>query len=225
MVESWRVFLYPIGFLAQIAFTGRFFLQWLDSERRGKSVVTSTFWQISLFGNLIMYVHSLIQMQFHVCLAQALNGVLAWRNIDLMRAGGPRWTLRSIPWLLAISSLATVVLFFLEDWLCGGGTSWFRVPTFFQKPAQSVSLGWNVLGCAGLLLFHSRFWVQWFFSEEADASQLGKLFWYQSLCGALLSGVYFFYIQDMVNLSGFVLCLVPYVRNLMMLANKTERTA
>ncbi len=225
MIEVWRELLYPFGFLSHIAFTARFILQWISSERQGRSVVTRAFWQISLAGNLLLYAHSLIQMQFHVCLVQGFNGVLSWRNLDLMRPEGPKAAFRLVPYLLGISALVTVGAFIFQDWLFGGAMNWFRVPSFFQSSAQSVEAGWHVMGFVGLVLFNSRFWVQWLMSERLGMSTLNALFWWLSLTGALLSAVYFFHIGDRVNLLGFLVGMVPYLRNLMLLSKKREQAA
>lgn len=224
MSEYWRHALYPLGFLAHFAFTARFIVQWLQSEREGKSVVTRPFWQLSLAGNLFLYVHSLIQMQFHVCLVQGFNGVLSYRNLELMRRDGPRFNFRVVPWLLGISALVTVCAFFFQDWLCSSCFNWFRSPTFSQVPVKPVDASWHVAGFLGLVLFNSRFWVQWWLSERIGQSTLGVAFWWLSLVGALLSAIYFYYIRDWVNLGGFVIGLVPYVRNLILLS-KREQTA
>lgn len=225
MIEDWRALLYPMGFLSHIAFSARFIVQWLGSERRGQSVVTRPFWQISLVGNILLYVHSLVQMQFHVCLVQGFNGVLSWRNLELMQPEGPRRDYRIVLWLLGLSAAVTFGAFFVQDWLGESSLSWFRVPTFFQTSVQSVDAGWHVAGFLGLLLFNSRFWVQWWSSERMGQSVLGVAFWWLSLVGALLSAIYFFHIRDFVNLSGFVVGMVPYVRNLMLLTKRGEQTA
>lgn len=49
MGDHW--FLY-VGLPAQIAFTGRFVIQLIASERAGKSVVPLAFWYFSLIGSL-----------------------------------------------------------------------------------------------------------------------------------------------------------------------------
>ncbi len=48
MVDDWRIWLYPLGFIAGIAFAGRFLIQWYVSEKAKKSIVPRVFWQLSL---------------------------------------------------------------------------------------------------------------------------------------------------------------------------------
>jgi hypothetical protein len=47
-----------LGFLGQLLFTGRMLLQWVTSERLGRSVVTSMFWWLSLAGATLLVVYS-----------------------------------------------------------------------------------------------------------------------------------------------------------------------
>lgn len=49
MQDFWFIF---VGLPAQAAFTGRFVVQWIASEKAGKSVVPLAFWYFSLAGSL-----------------------------------------------------------------------------------------------------------------------------------------------------------------------------
>lgn len=48
-----------LGFLAQAFFTARFAVQWLASERAGKSVIPLAFWWLSIGGGLLLFVYAL----------------------------------------------------------------------------------------------------------------------------------------------------------------------
>jgi lipid-A-disaccharide synthase len=74
-----------------------------------------------------------------------------------------------------------------------------------------------MLGFTGLLLFNSRFWVQWWSSEKRDSSYLGASFWWLSLIGDTLCLIYFIRLGDIVNLAGPLFGLIPYIRNLMLI--------
>ena len=41
-----------IGIIAQALFTGRFVVQWLASEKAGRSVIPFSFWTLSIVGGL-----------------------------------------------------------------------------------------------------------------------------------------------------------------------------
>ena len=47
MNESWRIFIYPLGFLAPLLFGSRVITQWIYSEYQKESVVTRLFWHLS----------------------------------------------------------------------------------------------------------------------------------------------------------------------------------
>jgi lipid-A-disaccharide synthase-like uncharacterized protein len=48
-----------LGFLAQAFFTARFAVQWLASERAGKSVIPLAFWWLSIGGGVLLFVYAL----------------------------------------------------------------------------------------------------------------------------------------------------------------------
>lgn len=226
MNNDWREWLYPLGMLPAIAFTLRFLLQWLQSEKEKKSVITPLFWKISLSGNLLLFVHALIQMQFHVCLIQACNGVISWRNLNLMHPQ-PR-SFAQVLRLLALSAAAVPLLFILQSYLfpCHAGV-WFRTPTSPWQISHSdtgwSSIVWHTIGSTALLLFNSRFWIQWWHAERSGVSALGPLFWWMSLIGAILCTCYFLHIGDIVNLLGPVSGIIPYVRNLAIIAHAKKQ--
>lgn len=220
MTIEWREWLYPLGFLSAVAFSGRMLLQWGVSESRQKSVVTRGFWTLSLIGNLLLIIHSLIQVQFHVCLAQAINAVISWRNLDLMNRKRPPKSLRRTLAFMIAAMLLVVAVFVFQGIMTGDGSvNWFRIPTnAWSTPIEkSVSLLVHASGIIGIILFSGRFWVQWWLAEQSKESCLGTPFWLLSLIGTLLSLFYFAHIQDPVNFIGPAFGIIPYVRNLMLL--------
>jgi lipid-A-disaccharide synthase-like uncharacterized protein len=48
-----------LGFVAQAFFTARFAVQWLASERAGRSVIPVAFWWCSIGGGLLLFVYAL----------------------------------------------------------------------------------------------------------------------------------------------------------------------
>jgi lipid-A-disaccharide synthase-like uncharacterized protein len=217
-MDEWRTFLYPLGFLSGVAFGARFIIQWLQSEKVQKSIVPRSFWQLSLLGNVLLMLHSLIQVQYHVCLVQGCNIVISWRNLNLMQAQRPVLSFKGVC-LLLIGSMLVISLAFVaqDEWLMGEG-NWFRIPTapWQASSAPSVSFFWHIVGTIAYFLFASRFWIQWWMVEKAHVSYLPLSFWWLSLIGALLSIAYFLRINDSVNLMGPLVGIVPYVRNLML---------
>ncbi len=218
-MDEWRSFLYPLGFLSAFAFGGRFIVQWVQSEKAHKSVIPRSFWQLSLLGNLLLMLHSLIQVQYPICLVQACHAVISWRNLNLLQTQHPPISFRTVGILLLGTILFISLAFAGQDWLLLNEGDWFRVPKapWQISPTHSVSFFWHAIGTIAYLLFSSRFWVQWWMTEKAHASQLPLSFWWLSLIGALLSIAYFMHIDDSVNLLGPLLGVIPYMRNLMLI--------
>src|SRR5512139_2371781 len=47
-----------VGFGGQALFSMRFLIQWLTSERRGRSVIPVVFWYFSLWGGITLFVYA-----------------------------------------------------------------------------------------------------------------------------------------------------------------------
>ena len=48
-----------VGLVAQLLFFGRFVVQWITSEKRGRSTVPPAFWYFSLAGGLLLLAYSI----------------------------------------------------------------------------------------------------------------------------------------------------------------------
>lgn len=221
MTDTWREFLYPLGFLSAIAFTGRMLVQWLGSEAKGISRVTPLFWKLSLAGNISLAVHAFIQVQFHVCLIQVCNGIISWRNLNLMQPFDKQISTKKTLFLMAAGVIFTFLIFQLN-----GAADWFRVPlTPWTQSTSALSILWHIFGFCGLALFSSRFWIQWWSAEKRKTSYLGPTFWWVSLIGEAICLVYFVKIHDPVNFIGPAFAMIPYIRNLMLLRKLEHKGA
>jgi lipid-A-disaccharide synthase-like uncharacterized protein len=225
MSESWREFLYPLGYIPTLLFFLRVLVQWITSEVKQKSVVPALFWKISLTGNLLLMLHSFIQIQYHVCVVQACNAIISWRNLDLMQSHQNQIQFRNVLILLGSTIVGTTLAFCLQGYfLLSHSIEWFRIPTTSWHLAQSnINPLWHWFGFAGIILFASRFWVQWWNAEKHKKSYLGPSFWWVALAGDLMCLIYFVRIVDPVNILGYSFGLIPYVRNLMLI-RKSEKT-
>jgi lipid-A-disaccharide synthase-like uncharacterized protein len=70
-----------IGLIAQAMFTGRFLVQWLASERAGKSVIPFSFWVLSIVGGAMLLVYALYRRDPVFIMGQSLGVVIYIRNI------------------------------------------------------------------------------------------------------------------------------------------------
>jgi lipid-A-disaccharide synthase-like uncharacterized protein len=73
-----------IGFLGQGLFFMRFFVQWLASERKGKSHIPISFWYFSLGGSMILLTYAIYRLD-PVFICGQLFGILVYvRNLQLI---------------------------------------------------------------------------------------------------------------------------------------------
>ena len=74
-----------IGFFAQILFSARFLVQWLASERAGKSIVPLVFWYLSIAGSGLLLAYAIHRKDPVFILGQSLGIFIYSRNLYLIR--------------------------------------------------------------------------------------------------------------------------------------------
>ena len=70
-----------LGFVAQILFTLRFMVQWIASERVGKSVIPIAFWWFSIGGGLLLFVYALYRRDPVFIAGQGFGVFVYLRNL------------------------------------------------------------------------------------------------------------------------------------------------
>ena len=70
-----------LGFLAQGLFTMRFLVQWIASERAGRSVIPLAFWIFSIAGGLLLLIYALYRKDPVFIAGQALGVFVYLRNL------------------------------------------------------------------------------------------------------------------------------------------------
>src|SRR5438105_12176772 len=78
--DAWLVF----GFAAQAVFASRFVLQWITSERAGRSIVPTAFWYLSLVGTGMLAFYAVHRRDPVFILGQTLNSIIYVRNLMLI---------------------------------------------------------------------------------------------------------------------------------------------
>lgn len=73
-----------IGFFAQAMFTARFLIQWIASERAGRSVVPVAFWFFSIAGGSILFVYALSRQDPVFIAGQGAGLLIYTRNLVLI---------------------------------------------------------------------------------------------------------------------------------------------
>ena len=73
-----------LGFSAQGLFAGRFVVQWLYSEKMGKSRVPTVFWFFSLGGGFLLFIYAIKRQDPVFIAGQGLGLLIYVRNIYLV---------------------------------------------------------------------------------------------------------------------------------------------
>ena len=78
-----------LGFAAQAMFAMRFVVQWIASERVGRSVVPTAFWIFSIGGGLMLLGYALYRKDPVFIIGQAFGVFVYLRNLQfVLRSGG-----------------------------------------------------------------------------------------------------------------------------------------
>ena len=84
---------------------------------------------------------------------------------------------------------------------------------------------WEVVGFLGLVVFTSRFVVQWIVSERRRESVIPISFWYLSIVGSLLLLSYAFERRDPIFVLSYLFNGVIYLRNLYLIHRRRRAEA
>jgi lipid-A-disaccharide synthase-like uncharacterized protein len=79
------------GVVAQLLFGTRFLLQWIASERAGRSVMPLAFWFFSMGGGVLTLIYGLARRDGVIIIGQSLSVIIYLRNLMLIfreRRGG-----------------------------------------------------------------------------------------------------------------------------------------
>lgn len=76
-----NVFWYVLGFFGQAFFLSRFLVQWLVSERAGRSVIPMSFWYLSLGGGTTLFVYAIHVGDPVFIVGQSTGAIIYLRNL------------------------------------------------------------------------------------------------------------------------------------------------
>jgi len=76
--------LLALGFIAQGLFSARFLVQWIVSERAGRSVVPISFWFLSVAGGGLLLLYAVFRRDPVFIAGQAAGLVVYLRNLYLI---------------------------------------------------------------------------------------------------------------------------------------------
>ena len=178
----------------------RFLVQWVLSERAGRSVAPPIFWWLSLAGAATLGTYAFVQGDAPLFVGYALTFVVYLRNISIAHFGERAGRVGPVPALL-ISLAACVTL-----------VSVGAVPS----ADEPIPAHWLVIAFVGQAVFSSRFVIQWYATERSGKSHFPRSFWWISLVGNVMLLAYAIQRGDPVFIAGFALGPFVQIRNLML---------
>lgn len=205
-----------LGLGAQALFGGRFLIQWIASERAGRSVVPAVFWFVSLAASSLLLLYAGLRHDPVNAAAQVVSLAVTLWNLHLQRhpptdrtaaeagaAPPSRLLERSvISGIILTSALAAVVAVHLPE----------PIPPL-----------WLVVGLVGQFVFSVRFALQILASKRQGQPVMPLGFWYCSIAGAVLLLTYACYRLDPVFMLANAPNVFVYVRNLQLLRLERRR--
>lgn len=198
------LWVYSIGFVAQLLFAARMIVQWIHSEKAGKPLSPVIFWQLSILGSLIFLLYGILRHDFVIVLGQVLVYFIYVRNLHLK----DRW--RPIPFIFRLFVIVVPIValsYLLSDVHGNLGSLIYN---------EEVSLPLQIWGSVGQVIFTLRFYMQWIDSESKNESVMTKRFWIISFAGSFMILVYAVFRFDPVLFIGQLVGLLVYLRNLML---------
>lgn len=207
-MSNWLI--YGLGFLAQLLFSGRMFLQWILSERSKKIITPVLFWQLSLLASFLLFLYGYFRDDFAIMLGQAFTYFIYIRNLQLQG----EWLKlpKFFRLFLWIFPLIIVVYGFNNDV--------YNAQKLFHN--DDIPFWLLLLGSVAQLIFTLRFVYQWIYSEKKKISTLPMGFWFLSLLGSALILVYGIFRKDPVLLAGHGVGVIMYIRNIFIQKNEIK---
>ena len=197
----WQV----LGWLGNACFFSRFLVQWLASERAGRSMAPRSFWWLSLTGTAALGAYTATRGEPVLLAGYVINGGIYLRNLCIGR--GARRAPSTL-FVVVVGLLATVGLFVIEGIQLRGDVT--------------VAPAWLVVGALGQALWCSRFVLQWVLSERRGRSHFPAAFWWVSLAGNLILLAYTVHLGDPIWIVGILPGPLVQVRNLVLESRARE---
>lgn len=205
-----------LGVTAAVIFFGRFYLQWIVSEIKGRSVVPIGFWYMSSVGSLMLLAYGFYIQSPVGTLSHAFNIVVYSRNlVHIWRERQQLTPRRSV---ILHAAVAAIVLGAASL----AALTWLREYHAMRgQPAEIVRQTWLwiAVGVAGQALFACRFLVQWVVSEARRKSVMPVAFWHLSIAASLLLTASHLQRAEWIFAAGLATTLLIYIRNLWLIRN------
>ena len=208
-MENWPIF--AIGFLAQLLFSARLISQWFLSEKAKKVETPVLFWKLSLLASILLFTYGYLREDLAIMLGQFLIYGIYWRNLHLME----EWHKRNILFKILVIAFP----FFISAYIIFFGT--LQWSDLFKS--ENITGLLIALGILGQIVYTSRFFYQWYFSEKNQESSLPLGFWILSLIGSILLFTYGIFRHDPVLIAAHFFGAIIYMRDIYLLKNTSKQ--
>ncbi len=83
-LSNYEIIFLLIGLISQGLFASRFIIQWIYSEKKGKSYIPIAFWYLSIFGGLGLLIYAIHRKDPVIILGQSFGLFIYLRNLILI---------------------------------------------------------------------------------------------------------------------------------------------
>jgi len=202
-MQGTTIWIYGIGFLAQIFFSARILYQWIVTEKAKKIISPPIFWILSIFGSYLLFIYGVLRNDFAIIFGQFIAYYIYLWNLNMQ--GIWKRIHVGLKAILLLTPLIAVALLMRD-------MDAFTTLFFRQK---DIPIWLLIFGSAGQVLFTFRFIYQWIYSAHLHRSVLPIGFWIISLLGSGIIVAYGIIRHDPVLILGQSVGFVAYVRNIM----------
>jgi lipid-A-disaccharide synthase-like uncharacterized protein len=204
-MSDWLV--YSIGFSAQILFSSRLLIQWIQSEKVKKVVTPLLFWQLSLLASFLLFVYGWLRDDFAIMLGQVLTYFIYIRNLQI----DGFWKKLHPSFRIFLFVFPMIIVWYTYN------NNQFDIERVFRN--QDIPLWLLILGSVAQVVFTLRFIYQWIYSEKKKESILPLGFWILSITGSTLIICYAILRKDPVLFTGHIFGSIVYIRNILLIKN------
>ncbi len=203
-----------VGTLGATLFYSRFLVQWVASEREGRSVVPVSFWYLSSIGTIALLLYALAIRSPLGALSQCFNIVVYTRNLvhiarnrNALRQSGAL-VFQSVAGAVALVAIVLAFQLWMQE---------LRIYPGASAESGGASRWWLAAGLVGQVLFACRFLIQWIATERRGESVIPPSFWYLSVVASGLQFACFAQRAEWIFATGMAVTILIYLRNIMLL--------
>jgi len=204
------IYIYLIGFAAQLSFSARLIVQLIKSEKVKKVLTPVLFWELSLLASFLLFIYGFLRDDFAIMLGQSITYFIYIRNMQLQGT----WSKipKGIKVFFYIFPLIIILYFFNNN----------QIDSYNLFNNNNISTNLLIWGIIGQVIFTFRFVYQWFYSEKNKESLLPLGFWILSIIGSTIILIYAILRKDPVLFIGQSFGFYVYVRNIILEINSKK---